>query len=69
MTIIDNIREYVEVNKIPRKQLASKINMAESKLSQTLNGKRKMSVDEYVSICEALCVAYDKFVSQPKQAS
>lgn len=52
MTMICNIKTYVKVNNVPRKQRAGKNNMTKSKLSQTLNGKRKMSADEYVLIYE-----------------
>lgn len=52
MTMICNIKTYVEVNNVPRKQRARKNYITKSKLSQTLNGKRKMSADEYVLIYE-----------------
>ena len=61
MELGKKINEYVVKNQIPQKLLAIKSNMTENQLSLSLNSKRKLLADEYIRICDALCVPYDKF--------
>lgn len=56
------INDYLVLNQIPQKLLASKSNMTENQLNLSLNNKRKLLADEYIKICDALCVPYDKFI-------
>ena len=49
-------------NQISQKTLAVKSGMTENQLSLSLNRKRKLLADEYIKICDALCVPYDKFI-------
>lgn len=56
------INDYLVKNQIPQKLLASKSLMTENQLNLSLNNKRKLLADEYIKICDALCVPYDKFV-------
>lgn len=61
MTIEERIGAYVKENNIKQKTLSTKTGISENALSLVFNGKRKLSADEYISICDAVCVAYDKF--------
>lgn len=62
MNIVAEIDKYVAENKISRKKLATKAGISETQLSLSLGGRRKLLADEYIRICDALCVSYDKFV-------
>jgi transcriptional regulator with XRE-family HTH domain len=55
------IYTYLKENGIRQSHLASKSGIHQPKLSQSLNGKRKLSPEEYFSICRALNVPLDKF--------
>ena len=61
MTLEVNSTDYLRSNNIQQKKLAQKIGMREDTLCLTLSGKRKMLAEEYVKICDALCVPYEKF--------
>lgn len=62
MELGKKISEYVVKNQIQQKLLAIKSDMTENQLSLSLNSKRKLLADEYIRICDALCVPYDKFI-------
>ena len=59
MKIGENINNFVVENRIPKGRLAKKSGMTENALSLSLNGKRKLNAEEYLNICDALCVSYD----------
>lgn len=63
MNLERNIQAYIKQNGISQKQLCIKTGITENALSLALNGKRKLSAGEYVSLCRALCVPYDRFTS------
>lgn len=50
----ERLREYVIRNCISQKALALDTKMTQAKLSQLLNGKRRLTVDDYQCICGAL---------------
>jgi len=56
------INNYLKSNGISQSFLSSKIRMNPSKLNLSLNGKRKLSLDEYATICWALGVGVDVFL-------
>ena len=60
--INESIRNYVETNLISQRTLALKAGLNSDTLSKVLNGKRRLLADEYIRICDALCVPYDLFV-------
>ncbi len=62
MELAVRINDYVVQNQISQKTLAVKSGMTENQLSLSLNRKRKLLADEYIKICDALCVPYDKFI-------
>ena len=62
--INESIKNYVETNQISQRTLALKAGLNSNILSKVLNGKRRLLADEYIRICDALCVPYDLFVSK-----
>lgn len=60
------IRQYLKTNGISQAWLSKKTKIPESKLSHSLNGKRKMTLGEYATICGALNVNTDKFLKPRK---
>lgn len=58
------IAKYLEDNGIKQNYLATKINMSPVTLNTILNGKRKIDIEEYAKICDALNVTYDLFLTQ-----
>lgn len=61
-----SISQYLKENGISQAFLSRKTGIAPSKLSQSLNGNRKLTLDEYCVICGVLDVNTDKFL-EPKQ--
>lgn len=60
------VKNYLDKNGIKYSFLSEKIGMPMNVLSPTLNGKRKMSVEEYFMICEALGVPVSTFLPDEK---
>lgn len=61
-----SISQYLKENGISQAFLSRKTGIAPSKLSQSLKGNRKLTLDEYCVICGVLDVNTDKFL-EPKQ--
>ena len=62
------IAKYLEDNGIKQNYRATKINMSPVTLNTILNGKRKIDIEEYAKICDALNVTYDLFLTQEQPA-
>lgn len=62
MEVGEKIKKYLEENGIKQSHLASKVNMPLARLNQSLNGNRKLTFEEYETICWALNVGIDKFL-------
>ncbi|NGM16983.1 helix-turn-helix domain-containing protein [Eggerthellaceae bacterium zg-893] len=62
--IAENIKAYMIENNIKQGQVGLKAGMTPQALSESLMGKRKLSIDEYVSLCDALHVSVDFFTDQ-----
>ena len=60
---IVKLKRYIEQNGIKQKFISEKTSIPEPTLSLILNGKRKCEVGEYASICNALGVEFELFVS------
>lgn len=56
MTINLRINEYLISKGIKQTYIAKKVGISEDKLSNILNGKRKISATEYLNLCEVLGV-------------
>lgn len=55
------IKEYLKRNGIKGSFLADKIGVPRNTISSILNGKRKITAEEYFQICKALRVSTDFF--------
>lgn len=58
------IKKYLDENGIKYSFVSEKIGIPMNILSPLLNGKRKMSAEEYFLICEAIGVGADYFSKQ-----
>lgn len=61
MTIAENIKSYLKEKGIMFAAVADKTGMRRNSFTSCMNGNRKITVDEYVRICEALNVPLDQF--------
>lgn len=52
--ITEKISKYLKDNGIQRKYIAEKIKMPINVLSMTLNGKRRMQLEEFIAIVKVL---------------
>lgn len=59
----ERIRDYIEERELSRKIIAANMGVTESKLSLILNGKRRLTVDDYEALCRAMAVDPGKFYS------
>lgn len=62
MSVGKRIKKYLEENNIKQNWLSEKINIASSKLNEVLNGKRKLTVEEFEKIIGALDVEANTFI-------
>ncbi len=56
------IRDYIEKEGIKFNVVAERAGLTHNTFSNMMNGKRKITVEEYVSICSALKVAPGTFI-------
>lgn len=59
------IKKYLDDNGIKYSFVAEKIDMPMNMFSPLLNGKRKMSAEEYLLICKAIGVGAEYFAEEP----
>lgn len=62
MSVSKNIKLYLIDHEIKQKTVADRIQMDYDKLSQTLNEKRKLNVEEFAKIVRVLGVSADVFL-------
>lgn len=63
MCVSSRIKKYLEDNGISQTFVADRSGIPVVKLNQSLNGNRKISIDEYAAICGALSVSVNKFIT------
>lgn len=56
------IRDYLDNHGIKQTFLSEKTGLTKSQLTQIFCGKRKLEVMEYINICKALKVDFEKFL-------
>lgn len=61
MNVGKNIKLYLVTNGISQSFLSESTNIANNTLSNMLNGKRKITVEEYFKICDVLRKPYNFF--------
>lgn len=57
------IKDYMQANKIPFSQVANATGVAASTFSLMINGRRRITAEEYFLICSALKVDLNKFAN------
>lgn len=62
MQVAEKMRKYVVEKGLKQSAIAQKANMREDTLSTILNGKRKLTVDEYITLCIAMGVSPMAFI-------
>ena len=63
-SVSERVKAYVVEKELSRKLIAKNMNISESRLSLMLNGKRRMTVEDYLKICNAIAVPPIKFLEQ-----
>ena len=58
------MKAYVDEKGISQRLMAENMNTTESRVSMLLNGKRKMTVDDYIRACKAIAVSPTKFLEE-----
>ena len=61
--IATRIKAYVDGKGIKQSAIASATGMSKSAVSETLNGNRTLTAEEFVRICRFLEVPCEKFIS------
>lgn len=64
IVVHERIHQYIIRNLISQKSLAVDARMTQAKLSQLLNGKRRLTMEDYQSICHALHLSPRFFFDQ-----
>lgn len=64
-SVCERVRAYVIEKELSQKLIAKNMKISESRLSLMLNGKRRMTVDDYLNLCSAIAVPPIKFLEQP----
>ncbi len=59
------VKRYINGQPVCRKQVAINMGITESQLSLLLSGKRRLTVDEYVRLCNAISVSPMFFFDAP----
>lgn len=59
--LAENIRRYIEDNNMNQTAIGRKAGLTKQAMSAAMNGKRKLTADEYLNICKVLGVYADYF--------
>ena len=60
-----SINEYLQTNGITQASVSERTGITINALNLALNGKRKLTADEYIRICDVLKVPYNFFINKP----
>ena len=66
MDVGERIRRYIDSINMSQVELSKRTKIAPAKLNLSLSGKRKMTFQEYQTICWALGVGVDAFM-EPRE--
>ena len=61
--IAERVKRHVEERGVKQAAIANAIGISRQSMCLMLAGKRVMSAEEYVKICDFLQVPYDKFIT------
>lgn len=62
MTVNQKIKKYLEEHGITQMWLSQNTGIAQEKISNIVNGKRRVTADELLSICSVLNISADLFL-------
>lgn len=62
--LAENISDYLKSNGITQSHIAETVGIHKQTFSNMMNGKRRMTAEEYVQICETLGKSTDYFVDK-----
>ena len=60
--IHERMKAYITEQNINQKLMAENMDVSETKLSMMLNGKRRMTIEDYIKACKAISVSPTKFI-------
>lgn len=60
MNVRDNIRKYIQDKGLTQAVMARRAGLTPTKLSMALQNKRKLDVDEFIRLCEAMGVTTEE---------
>lgn len=60
--VYKKLSEYVDANKLSQKVIAANMGYTESQVSLLLNGKRRLTIDDYLLFCKAIAVSPSRFM-------
>lgn len=60
--IYKQLRDYVYANGLSQKVIAANMGCTESQVSLLLNGKRRLTVEDYLLFCKAIAVSPTRFI-------
>ena len=58
----ETMREYVIANDLSQKVIALNMGITEAQISLLLNGKRRLTIEDYLNFCRAISVSPMKFL-------
>lgn len=61
--LCERIRKYIEESGLKFTIIAERVDIPMNTFSAMMNGKRKITAEEYFAICRALNVPLEKFVA------
>ena len=62
MTVGERIKAYLSEQGLKQNKVAEKAGISNDKFNLSMNGKRKIPLDEYAKICNVLGVPADTFL-------
>jgi len=68
MTTGEKIKAYLAEQGLKQYRVAEKAGINNDKFNLVLNGKRRLQVDEYVAICNAIGVPTDTFLGDESES-
>ena len=60
--VYKQLQDYVMVNGLSQKVIAANMGCTESQVSLMLNGKRRLTVEDYLLFCKAIAVSPTRFI-------
>lgn len=61
--VYEEIRAYIEEHGLKQKAVAEKAGLSKQAMSESMRGTRRLTAEEYMSICRALNVSPDLFAA------